>query len=302
MYDDPVDPYKANFQQLMDVDIYRRSLLLNALLKREDISRKFLMILSDLSANIITADNVSEAIEKHYSESYEEIGFALRARKYSHWTGRGFIAANHANMIEFAERRGEYILGVVADYIGFESRDKFRINVTGGDAIIGTQRGTTAQYYSWLTVPVRPDLPKFTVFDHWLVNGERVNDFEIHVGAENAPDGVVDIRLITREEFPPLVFSDAYASSLRSGCILTNFTDQTIHTSGLFLSNDIDNLFLWELPDAAVRPGGALALASRNGAGSNDLLSIRMGFNVRSGRVLFLSDETGKILDYITVP
>jgi hypothetical protein len=112
----------------------------------------------------------------------------------------------------------------------------------------------------------------------------------------------VDVKLVTREVLPPLMFGEVYASSLRSGCVLINPTSDTVRTEGLFLSNDPGNLLLWELPSAAVSPGGALQLAGRGGAGPGDMHHIQLGFNVRSGMVLILSDIDGNVIDHFNVP
>jgi hypothetical protein len=177
----------------------------------------------------------------------------------------------------------------------------FTVEVTGGEAVIGTQTGTSARYFGHLTVPLRPSLPKFTVFDHWIVNGEKVTTPEITVSAADARNGAVRVELAVREEIPPLMFAEAYGSSERNGCVIANPTGETVNTEGFYLTNDPASPFLWALPEAKVGPGGTLAFAGRRGAGPGDLHMIRMGFNARQGRMLYLFDETGTALDWMAV-
>jgi hypothetical protein len=301
LYESPSDPNKRTFEEMMNPDHGRHSHMLSALFKRGDMRDKFSLYICDIAANIITEENVRALIDRLYGEAYNEIGHAFDAHKYAHWAGRHSVGENHENMLRFVRGRSAYMYRALREQFGY-GYDMFDVTVTGGAAVIGTQQGASSRYFAHLTVPLRPALPKFTVFDHWVVNGERIYEPEITVSVADARGGAVNVELVTREELPPLMFSDVYASSGRSGCALTNPNGHPVRTEGLYLSNDVNNLFLWALPEASVRPGGKLALAGRNGAGPGDLMLIQMGFTVRSGRMLFLSDREGNILDYIAVP
>jgi hypothetical protein len=148
---------------------------------------------------------------------------------------------------------------------------------------------------------VKPSLPEFTAFDHWVVNGMVIYSPEITVSVSDAHDGIVRIELVTKEEFPLLIFTEAYGSSLRNGCVLYNPGEDVVSTEGLFITNDISNPFLWQLPPAEISPGGTLEMAGRGSTDASDLLKVRMGFNVREGRMLYLCDEDGNVLHTIIV-
>jgi hypothetical protein len=301
LYDNPVNPNIYPFQELMNPRNMRYSPLLEALLRRQDMQDRFAMIMCDLMANIVTEQNVRETIDLYYTEAYHEIEAALRARKYAGWVGKHTISENHNNMMTFARGRGDRILRSLRNYFDWED-DMFTVNVTGGEAVIGTQKGASSRYFAHMTIPLRPVLPKFTVFDHWIVNGVKSYEEEITVSIADARNGAVDAELVTREELPQLMFTNVYASSARAGCVLTNPTGLAVRTEGMFISNDPNNLFLWELPAATVAPEGTLQLAGRHGAGPGDLMFIQLGFPVRSGMVLILSDAEGNVIDHINVP
>jgi hypothetical protein len=67
------------------------------------------------------------------------------------------------------------------------------------------------------------------------------------------------------------------------------------------MTNDRENLFRWAIPDASIEPGGVLEFAGRGSNASDDIHKIRMGFNVRQGRNLYLVNATGEIITHITV-
>jgi hypothetical protein len=300
LYDHPVNPNKPSLDEMLNENHNRRSYLLMAVLAREDMQDKFAMMMCDLAANVITTQNVRDAIDHMYGMAYNEIGFALNANKYSGWTSRHSIRENHDNMVAFARSRAGYIFQSLRRHFDF-GQDMFDVAVEGGEAIIGTQKGVSSRYFSRLTVPLRPALPGNAVFDHWVVNGEKIYDEEITVSDADARLGTVRVELVSREIIPQLEFESAAASSARNGCVLVNNTPSAVRTAGMYLSNDPDNPFLWALPDANVRPGEKLEFAGKGSAGMGDLLRIQMGFAVRAGRVLYLSDAEGNLIDFIAV-
>jgi len=177
----------------------------------------------------------------------------------------------------------------------------FTVEVTGDSAYIGTQIGTSSLYFDHLTIPLRPALQGYYVFDHWILNGEEIYTPEIFVSLEDAVDGVVRVELVTREELPVLMFKEAHGSSESNGCVLYNPGQEEVHTEGLYLTNDLENPFRWALPGARVAPGGTLEFAGRGSRDPDDLHKIRMGFNARSGRILFLCNADGEVISHIAV-
>ena len=294
-------PNKTTFQNVLgSAAAQRHSPMLKAVLQRPDMAEKFTMILCDILSNVVTPDNVQQTIDKLYAEAEREISQALAANKYG-WASTFGIEQNHSAMVSYARKRGAYILSSLKGYFGYEDAT-YTVRVTGGEAVIGTQKGTEAQYFTEISVPVSPSLGKFEVFDHWELNGKTIYEPDITVSTADISGGdAVEVKLVTRTETPALVISDVYAESKRNGCVLTNTTDKTVSTQGLFLSDTTDNLFRFALPAAKLAPGETLVLVGKGSADKGDLLKIQMNFNVKAGEVVTLTDETGKVLDFRAV-
>jgi len=295
LYEDNANPSRPSFQEMMNPNNSRYSYMLNALFAREEIVDKFAMIMCDLAANIVTEDIVGSVKNELFAAAQNEIEAALDRRRFSHWVSIDTVQGNHANMMRVARGRSEYIFNILTEHFGFDE-GMFTIEVTGAEAFIGTQRGSSADYFNHLTVPLRPSLAEHHVFDHWVVNGSVVNMPEITVSIADAVDGVVRVELATRVELPVLMFSEAYGSSERNGCVLFNPGDEAVSTDGMYLTNDLSNPFRWALPDASVEPGGFLEFAGRGSRDSADLHKIQMGFNARQGHRLFLTDRGGVVI------
>ena len=300
LYEDPPDAYRPTFQQMMNTRNDRYSHMLNALFKRPDMVDKFAMMMCDIAANIVTERNVDNLINELFQMSTNEIGRAFDARKYAHWVSFDTVKNNHNNMRYVARERSGYIFSVIRDHFGWED-SMFTVEVTGAEAYIGTQQGTSAKYFDHLIIPLKPVLPGYTVFDHWIVNGRVINTPEITVSLADTVNGTVKVELVTNEEFPLLIFTEAYGSSERNGCVLFNPGDEVIFTDGLYMTNDLENPFRWALPGSRIGPGESLEFAGRGSRNPGDLHKIKMGFNARHGQKLYLCNEEGEVITHILV-
>jgi hypothetical protein len=299
LYENPANPNRPTFQEMMNSRNGRFSHMLKALFKRPDMVDKFAMIMCDLAASIITEQNVSDLIDVLFGKAQNEISHALAANKYSHWVSKDTVAENHRNMLHVANGRSEYIFRSLRDHFQWDA-DMFTVSVTGAKAYIGTQRSENVAYFNHLTIPLEPILDDFTAFDHWIVNGKMIDSPQITVSVADAVSGIVEVELVTRESFPLMMFTQAYETSDNTnGCILYNPGSETVYTQGLYLTNNRNDLFLWALPAARVEPGGVLELAGRSSRDPNDLHKIKMGFNVRQGRTLYLVNDSGEIISHI---
>jgi len=300
LYEDPPNIFRPTFQQMMDPRNERFSHMLNALFARQDMVDKFAMYMCDIAANVVTGKNVSDIIDELFGAARNEINHALNANKYSHWVSMGTIRDNHSNMFLVANGRSEYIFHIMREYFGWED-SMFTVEVTGAEAYIGSQIGTSAKYFDHLTIPLKPVLSGYDVFDHWIINGLVINTQEITVSIEDTVDGVVRVELITREELPVLIFSEAYGSSERNGCVLYNPGDEAVYTDGMYITNSMENPFRWALPAARIEPGEKMEIAGRSSRATDDLHKIQMSFNARRGHILFLCDEDGVVITHTLV-
>jgi hypothetical protein len=287
------DPSEAEFATVTEVMTEgepRYSYFLAALLQREDLREQFITILCEMASRVVTGEVVTQTAGRLTDESENEIKTALEAGRYPVWMTAERLERGQTAALLFAERRAGFLLS--------DTRSAFGL----GEGMFTVERdGAETRYFDCLSVSLKPDVPKFEVFDRWLVNGEPVVTPELAVSAADAIGGIVRIEQVTREETPPLVFAEAYASSGGNGCALINPSGEAVETTGLYLTDNPNNPFLFALPGARVRPGGTLELAGKDSNGPGDLHKIRMGFNAKSGRMIYLCGADGRVLDTIIV-
>jgi hypothetical protein len=278
----------------------KQSPLLAALLKRPDTARRFAALVCDIADSVVSVENVTRYANALYNESKKEINVALAAKKYAHWVNTSTILQNHDEMASFAKSRSDTVYKFFQNRYGYGNM--FDIVVQNGEAVLNTQVSSYNRYFNNINVPISPALPRFGIFDYWLVNGEQVDEPDLLLSGKDAVGGRVFLKMVYHTEPPALVFEYAYSDRMGNGCTLTNLTETAAVTKGLFLSDSPDNPLYWALPEVSVAPGKIMALAGKGSANVNDLLKVQMPFRVESGSVLLLSDSDGNVLDYITVP
>ncbi|MCL2387887.1 MAG: CotH kinase family protein [Defluviitaleaceae bacterium] len=287
---------RPTFQYVLTHD-NDRGQLIRAILQRQDMAELFTMMMCDIAANVVNYEIVREVLEELYGAAYNEMGFTMDAGLLNPWVSRHSIGGYHERTLHFAERRYDFMFDSLAQLFDFE-RDMFDVFVVGGKANIGSSQGvTSSRYFAHLTIPVSPALPQFTAFDHWILNGERVYDETIFVTYADAVNGAVEIELVTRPDVPLIMIHSAVDADYGNRLVLVNTTNSPLRTDGLFLSNNRQNLQRFMLPAVTIEPNGTLEFVGNSSRNQADLFQIRMNFNVRDGRRIFLSDIDGNILD-----
>lgn len=284
---------RNSFQLMLEGEEYEKSPFLKNILKHPDLADKFTMILCDIAANVVSGEIVAAAIDALYSDVvWDEV---------SSWAAKWGVStrdifSEHMIIKNFVANRPEYIFESLSQYFGF-GMEMYTVKINGGEAIIGTQQGVSSQHFNHLEVPVRPVVPKFYEFEYWILNGERIYDEEIMISVADAHNGVAELNLVKRYRMPPLKITEMYVLPLSNGVVLANLSGETVRTDGLYLSNNAADLLMYKIPLITVRAGGIIELAGRGSKDSNDFLRLRLGFNIRESSVLYLSDETGRVLD-----
>jgi len=293
--------YDGSYTRNSVTRVLNSSKLLAALLKRKDMSDRFAAYICALSDNVITKENVEDTINEVFSQAEYEIDKAFEARKYASWTNKENVFKNHAHMIKYAQNRGDAFKGFLTGK--FALGELFEIKITGGEANFGAGPSDGASFFDKTEVRVSPVLPRFAVFEHWLLNGTKtLYEDEIIISGFQAINGVVSLEIVSRIELPRLEMSDAYSGRAGNGVTLKNPNSETVTTGGLYLSDDRDNLLRFELPILNISPDESISFAGKGSTSAGDLFKLQLPFRISPGEVLFLSDGDCNVIDHVTVP
>lgn len=276
--------------------------LLGELLKHPKLLEEFTNYLCDMAAYYFSADNVKKYLDSLTEASDLELRYSIETLLHDdideEWHPREIMEESRGRIIEFCEQRAAYLFDELRNVFGYT--DTYTINVSG-PAMISTNLSGTGKYFVENKVPVKPNLKKHQVFDYWVLNQKIIYEEELIISASDAVDGVVNLVLYTNYEYPPLTFTDSYDYGDICGFSMMNKRDTATITRGLYLSDDINNLKRWSFPALTVTPGTLWDFVGENSTNIDSILKIGLNFNPRFGETIFLSDEEGNILDYISV-
>lgn len=307
--------------------------LLKAVLDRPEQLEKFANYLCDMAYGHFSIQNVEKTLRELDAEGMQEIKAALilglgsenwektnakimrqlatnpriaKLPPFLHIPGIEEFFSNtlenvqlHRELIlSFARERPAHVLDQLRDM--FHYKETYQIFVDG-TAKINTRLDGEGTYFVGNRVPIRPLPCRGQKFDHWLVNGQIRQEEELVVSEQDARDGKVHVKLVTREDFPPLMFGDSYDEDDLCGFTMRNPTDIPQKTHGLYLSDNRKNLKKWRFPKLSILPKTNWEFVGKDYYNPNALLKIQLNFNPRRGEIVFLSDEEGNILDYIAI-
>ena len=282
---------ESQIRRILDLDHYP---LFRELMKIPEYAEIFANMAMDLAHEHFSIENSTRVMQELDALVIQEFKYlSIWDSVYYHeYTGR-------RAMLEWIEVRPYYFIQDMREELGFT--ETFQI-MSDGTVNINRLNGNHGTYFIEHSVPVSPRLGRGQVFSYWVVNDEIYYEENIRISVADANhEGIVFIRAVIVDTPPPLMFVDTFDEGNFSWFTMTNLRGSTQNTSGLFLSNNINNLQRWELPGFNISPEVTWRFVSRDSRAIDTLFDIRLNFNPRRGEVIYLSDSYGNILDQITV-
>jgi hypothetical protein len=80
---------------------------------------------------------------------------------------------------------------------------------------------------------------------------------------------------------------------------ISNPTDHALSTKGLYLSNDDEDLFLWQMPAVIIREGQTVRVAMNSNGTCEVLKRLRTNFDIADGDTVRLNDVHGELLSEV---
>jgi hypothetical protein len=280
-----------------------QSILLQAVLQREDMREMFINTLCDLMSGALSTDNIISTLDEIIRIGDPELIKSGRHRWGDRETIRGF-ARRRAVVFPM------HMLGV------FEIPDDtpmFTVTLSGAegaDAWLNTRKVTrncapvTTSYYSIHSVPVKVQPDTRYEFTSWEVNGVHYYEPDMKIIASMA-DGRGNVNVILHTEKiidgVPLYINELCIGDGADWISLYNPNSVSVSTRSYFLSDDVNNLHRWKIPTISIQPGESLIIVMKNNNSPDIIMKPQANFNLRAGETLFLSDFDGEILDMAEV-
>lgn len=281
---------------------YKRSDLLIALCKRDDVRDRFISIVADMSGYYFNAERVANYLDEYHTLRLHELVEASNARKASVWSverelqsckdwisKRGYAARLQLSKVFPVYDREEYY----KVYCGPADGATIHINTAN---IVSDDVAFDGWYFNGMEIPLSFTLEEGVTFESWDINGEIITDPN-PVISDRLYGKSVNISLNVKREGGIKIMQAAYKGTAGGDCvILKNYSDTPASTQGMVLS-DGSNEFM--LPTMTLPAGGTVRLIGKNYSSLDAIGSIEMGFNLKEGETVTLRSSSGEILSTV---
>ena len=247
------------------------------------------------------------------------------------------VNAETANILLFAQNRPGYMHNFLQkDYALFypyflhiESPEDTKVSV---NSIEDAGSEFSGIYYADNSLTLKASVNEGHRFAYWLVNGTQYREAELTLSSDElktllsipiqeeeefaAPEGfgtlgyaesetnpTLDICLV-EEDLPDASFtiSRIRAKGTDDLVEISNPSDHEVFLKGLYLSDDAAHLKKTKIPDRVLAPGESLTLYGKKNRQMSAFAAPRLDFSLRKYETLYLSDESGTILENIPIP
>ena len=306
------------------------------LMERADCREMFTNYVCDLMNDSFSPESVYLAAQKLISERDAELPRYVETLPPDVAT-MDTVNSETADILLFAQNRPGYMHTFLQkDYALFypyflhiESPEDTKVRV---NSIEDAGSEFTGIYYADNSLTLKASVNEGHRFVYWLVNGTQYREAELTLSSEElktllsipiqeeeeftAPEGfgtlgyaeseanpTLDIRLV-EEDNPDASFtvSRIHAKGTNDFVEISNPSGHELSLIGLYLSDDAANLKKTKIPDCVLAPGESLTLYGKKNRQTPALSALRLDFSLRKYETLYLSDESGTILEEIPIP
>ncbi len=282
---------------------YKRSDLLIALCKREDIRERFVSILCDISGYYFNAERAGAFLDEYCNLRLHELVAASEEGKAGAWGVERELLTCKNYLIQRPIAARMQMAKVFPDCYNREEFYTVKAEpADGATVVINTAKvvpGGAAfdgWYFNGMEIEIYPELEQGTEFVSWEINGRTVTEPHTVISDEIYGENI-DIKLNLRKTSGIKIYQAVYKGTAGGDCVvLRNYGDKAASTQGMTVS-DGSNEFV--LPTMTVQPGGEIRLIGKNYTRADALGAIELGFNLKEGETLTLRDGDGETVSEV---
>jgi hypothetical protein len=290
-----------------------QSVMLQAVLQREDMQEKFVNTMCDLISGAFSSENALSTLENLIDVSFNELNAAINANTLSWWASPEAYEEKRDQVRNFAGGRPDFMLNMMRRHFDVDEA-MYSVSVqgaaAGAQAWLNSRRvlsGETAQtaYFTHYGVDLRADIYPGYEFSHWEVNGTEHRGKNLRIDASMADsDGNVYVTLHAARitEGLPFLVDELDTGSGADWITLYNPNSSALSTRGLFLSDNAEDLKKWSITPTNVQPGETLKIVMRNNSTQDALRRPQANFSLKAGETLFLTDADENIHASVLIP
>lgn len=302
-------PWVDNFGKYANTlgKISKESPLFSQLLQREDCKEIYIKSSLDLFNGAFSPDNLDKVLDRINQSRLNEQNQMYDKNLFAGWVKPNQLSGRMNEIKEYGSDRVSYSLSKYRLF--FKLGEIYKLNVKpvkdGGVRInnIETYSKFEGSYYPDYDTILTAIVPAGKEFSHWIVNGDIINDQELHINSSHIVDKKVEVsyELKKNAENPRLFITEVCSDGDNDYIILFNPYKEDISLLGYSISDDINEPGKLILPARPLRSGKSLKILGESNQKATSSGMIRAGFNLRDGETVALYLR-GKLIDEVTIP
>lgn len=278
--------------------------LLKAVLKRDDMKKKFAEIMCDLMNWAYSPTSVYRTMSSKAEERQQELEYAFR---YSYlknsWSNLQRVSEEEQKVINFATYRPFAIKEQLSRRLEI-SQSGYNVTATKNkNATIKLNSCEITEdkwnfegfYFDMCDVTLDADIQLGYEFDGWIVNGNKIDEKQITLTKDDAVDNKIDISLSVKEtqggKFP--VISEVKYNGINDYFVIHNPYSYSISTNNIYVSDNAENPQKQLFPLMVLKAGESKKILCSNFNVSDALGQYMVGFSLKEGETLGLYDYKG---------
>lgn len=281
---------------------YKRSDLLIALCKREDIRDRFISIVCDMAGYYFNAERTADFLDEYHTLRLHELVAASEERKANVWSVGGELE-NCKSWIQKRPYAARLQLSKVFTNYSMDGYFTVKAEPCEG-AVINLNTAKIVSdgvsfdgwYFNGMEIPLSCSLEDGTEFVSWDINGKTVTERDTVI-SDSLYGETVNVKLNVRKTGGIKIYRVVYKGSAGGDCVvIKNYGGESLSTQGMTVS-DGSNEFM--VPTMTVAPGGTVRMIGKNYSRMDALGSVELGFNLKEGETVTLKNAEGETVSQI---
>ncbi len=288
------------------------SVLVTALMEREDMREKLANNICDLIGGAFSTQNILAVLEEKLAISDDEQFYALDNGITSTWANRDTFANSRQEIRAFANNRARIILNDLRRVFGLEEEKTYKVTVVGTKGVktkLNIQTSSagetlSAEYFRCYDVPVSTESYSGWEFSRYEINGKEYTDSSIVLTSDMADaNGEITVNVFAQKTVAdvPVYISEVYTGGNADWIELYNPNDFTVTLKDMYLTDNENILNMWGIPTVSVPAGDTIRIVCKNNKDSDSLLKLQANFSLKTGEMLVLSDGAGTIYGRVAI-
>ncbi len=176
--------------------------LFGQLMRRSDCREIFFRKTADLANGVFATAYFNRQLEAMHELRKNELYHTYGKQLLEDW-----VKPNHLNyqmgvLKEYIRKRGDHVLTKYQEYFGLGALYTLTVKPTEGTKLnvnsFSTDQAFTGCYYEDYLTTITAALPEGKQLDYWLVNGEKKEEEELTITADDIKDGNVEVSCVLK--------------------------------------------------------------------------------------------------------